>query len=172
VIETVGAATDSDAFVALLREYDGRLRALAARLLVGLPDLVDDVLQDAYVSAFRALPRFRGDADMGTWLYRITYNACVDELRRARRRPAPMDVHGHERPSGDDFEARVSTNDLALRALATLSMDQRAAVVLVDGEGVGFDTAAETLGVPRGTVASRVSRARAHIRRAIGKDET
>lgn len=165
--------TQADAFVELLRQHDERLRRLAARLLVGRPDLVDDVLQDAYASAYRALPRFRGDADVGTWLYRITYNACVDELRRARRRPEPVDLEllGDQPASEPDVATRAVTRDLAVRALASLPLDQRAAVVLIDGDGFDVATAAAILGVPRGTVASRVSRGRAHIRRFIGKDD-
>ena len=70
---------DHEAFAAVVRLYDAKLRGLAFRVL-GDRDRMDDALQEAYVRAFRALPRFRGDARMGTWLFRITYNACLDEL--------------------------------------------------------------------------------------------
>ena len=60
---------------------------------------MDDALQEAYVSAFRALPRFRGRSAFGTWLYRIVYNACLDELRRVRaRREVPLDDSLGRRP--------------------------------------------------------------------------
>ena len=169
----VDHALAGDSFVTLLKRHDDLLRVLAARLLVGLPDQVDDVLQDAYVRAFRAFPRFRHDADVGTWLYRITYNACIDELRRAGRRPAPIDPADAVALAavGADPSAAVSAIDLAVRALASLPSEQRAAVVLIDGEGFDVHAAAEFIGVPVGTVASRVSRGRAHIRRLIGKDE-
>ena len=75
---------DASAFADLVRHYEPRLRALASRLLEDR-DLTDDALQEAYVRAFKALGRFRGDSSLGTWLYRITYNACIDELRRGRR---------------------------------------------------------------------------------------
>ena len=75
---------DQEAFAAVIRHYDPGLRALTFRLL-GDRDRMDDVLQEAYVKAFKALPRFRGEAKLGTWLYRIAYNAAVDELRRSRR---------------------------------------------------------------------------------------
>jgi RNA polymerase sigma-70 factor, ECF subfamily len=68
---------DQEAFAAVIRHYDPGLRTLAYRLL-GDRDGMDDALQEAYVKAFRALPRFRGDSKLGTWLYRIAYNACLD----------------------------------------------------------------------------------------------
>ena len=75
---------DSQAFVELIDVYDRRLRTLAYDLL-GDGQLVDDVLQDAYLHAFRGLKHFRRASSLGTWLYRITYNACHDALRRQRR---------------------------------------------------------------------------------------
>ena len=85
-------AGDRHAFTEVLRRHDERLRGLAWKLLGGDPHRMDDALQDAYVRAYRALPRFRQDADLGSWLYRITYNACIDELRRAKRPPEPVDT--------------------------------------------------------------------------------
>src|ERR671911_2353475 len=75
---------DHEAFTAVIRHYDPGLRALAYRLL-GDRERMDDALQEAYVKAFRALPGFRGSSKLGSWLYRIAYNACLDELARARR---------------------------------------------------------------------------------------
>jgi RNA polymerase sigma-70 factor, ECF subfamily len=75
---------DAPAFETLVRHYDPGLRALTFRLL-GDRDRMDDALQEAYVKAFRALPGFRNESSFGTWLYRIAYNACLDELERSRR---------------------------------------------------------------------------------------
>ena len=69
---------DPRSFRQIVEHYDYRLRGLAYRLL-GDRDRMDDVLQEAYVKAFRSLPRFKGDAAVGTWLYRIVYNACIDD---------------------------------------------------------------------------------------------
>ncbi|HEY0399699.1 MAG TPA: sigma-70 family RNA polymerase sigma factor, partial [Acidimicrobiia bacterium] len=77
-------AGDEVAFTEVVRHYDHRLRALAFRLL-GDRAAMDDALQDAYVKAFRALPGFREDAALGTWLYQITYRACIDQQRRESR---------------------------------------------------------------------------------------
>ena len=156
---------DPRAFGVLIRHYDEGLRALAYRLL-GDRDRMDDALQEAYVRAFRALPRFRGDASPGTWLYRIAYNACVDELRRDRR-VVPLDAvreRSDPRPGAD--EAVPARRQLA-EALAALGPEDRAAVLLVDAQGFDYRSAAEILGIPEGTVASRLNRARAALRRFL-----
>lgn len=166
---------DHDAFVTLVRRHDPRMRALAARLLGGERDRVDDTLQEAYVRSYRALSTFRNDAEFATWLYRITYNACLDELRRNERRPVPVDASDElwdRRASTPDPDAAVSASDRAARILAAIPVDQRVAVVLIDGEGVELAEAAALLDVPPGTVASRLSRGRARIRRLMGEDES
>ncbi len=159
---------DATAFADLVRHYEPRLRALAYRLLEDR-DLTDDVLQEAYVRAFKALGRLRGDSSLGTWLYRITYNACIDELRRGRR-VVPL-FSGIESDSVDPRagpeESAVARGDLAA-ALASLSPEMRAVVVLVDADGLDYREAAKVLGVPPGTVGSRLNRARAVLRTALG----
>jgi RNA polymerase sigma-70 factor (ECF subfamily) len=159
---------DAKAFVDLIRQYEPRLRALAYRLLNDR-DLTDDVLQEAYVRAFKSLGRFRGDASLGTWLYRITYNTCIDELRRGRKvvslfpetESEPVDAR-----SGPE-ELAVERGDLAA-ALASLPPELRAAVILVDADGLDYAAAGEVLGVPAGTVGSRLNKARAVLRTALG----
>jgi len=154
---------DHRAFGELTARHDRRLRAVAFRLLRD-PDRVDDALQDTYLKAFRRLDGFRRDADVATWLYRITYNTCLDELRRrpvvlasddqlecASREPGPAD--------------RVVTCFEAAAALDRLSPELRRAVVLVDGYGFDYAEAARLLGVPPGTVGSRLNRARTSLRR-------
>lgn len=167
-------AGDRGAFRDLVLRHDDRLRGLAARMLAGDPHRVDDVMQEAYVRAYRGLPGFRGDADLGTWLYRITTTACLDELRRGRRRPEPVDLTAPawERPSTRSGpEQAVTTADAVARALAALPEDQRAAVVLVDGEGLDYERAAEILDIAHGTLASRLSRARATLRTHLSAPE-
>lgn len=163
---------DGEAFAALVRHYDAGLRALAFHLL-GDRELMDDALQETYLKAFRALPGFRGESALGTWLYRITYNVCLDELRRRGHRERLLPL-----PTGEAAEARATLPDAgervaratALRAaLMELPGDERATVWLVDGEGYDYRAAAEVLGVPEGTVASRLSRARASLREALGE---
>jgi RNA polymerase sigma-70 factor, ECF subfamily len=172
VVRQLAAARngDRDAFVAIIDQYDERLRSLAYHV-VRDSEATRDVLQDAYVKAYLGLPGFREDADLGTWLYRIVYTTCLNHLRSASRRPqasgddpAPAleRLGGRGDPSGE-IDA---TLDLA-GVLRSLPAEQRAAVVLVDAWGLGFARAAEVLGVPQGTVASRVAAARDKLRPAL-----
>jgi RNA polymerase sigma-70 factor (ECF subfamily) len=158
-------AGDRRAFAAVVRHYDAGLRALAYRLL-GDRSRMDDALQEAYVHAFRGLSRFRGDSAPGTWLYRIAYNACIDELRRSRQ-VVPLDsIRDRPDPAvavADDVVTRTSLED----ALTRLSPEDRAAVLLVDAQGFDYRQAADVLGVPEGTVGSRLHRARTVLRSAI-----
>jgi RNA polymerase sigma-70 factor (ECF subfamily) len=161
---------DPDAFWSLVEPYDRGLRALAYRVLRDR-DLMDDALQEAYLKAFRALPSFRGESAFASWLYRIVYNSCLDQLRRTgRRRHVPLEAAG-ERSDPRPGPAEVATwrHDLAA-ALASLPPDMRAAVLLVDAEGMDYQEAAEILGISRGTLASRLNRTRARLRRALGEE--
>ncbi len=164
---------DRAAFSEVLRRHDDRLRGLAYKLLAGDRHRMDDVMQDAYIRAYRGLGTFRRDAHLGSWLYRIVYNACIDELRRSSRRPDPVDVTDAIWDRPDDVagpERVAATVDAARRALAALPDDQRITVVMVDGEGLDNQTAARLLDVAPGTVASRLSRARAAMRQHLGED--
>ncbi len=161
---------DVDAFTKLLREYDPRLRAVAFRM-VGSQEAMDDVLQAAYLNAHRGLGRFRQDADFGTWLHRIVVNACYDHLRRIARQ-SEVSLHAVvERASEEAMEERLTSADAVQRALGQLSPEFRAVVVLVDGDGLTYAEAGEALGVGRGTVASRLNRARATLRDLLSRDE-
>jgi RNA polymerase sigma-70 factor, ECF subfamily len=160
---------DQEAFAAVIRHYDRGLRSLAYRLL-GDRDRMDDALQEAYMKAFRALPRFRGDSKLGTWLYRITYNVCLDELERSSRAgyvsladiPEPVET-------GPPADETLSDRDALVSALDALAPEDRAAVLLVDADGFDYRAAGEILGVPAGTVASRLNRARAALRHTLSQ---
>ena len=156
---------DVDAFVALIHRHDTEMRALAYRIL-GERHAMDDALQEAYTRAFKALRSFRGGSSLRTWLYRIVYNACIDELRRSRRDvPVVEEVVAAENVD----RAAIARIDLAA-ALAALPVDLRAIVLLVDAGGLDYAEAAEVLGIPPGTVGSRLHRARVALRGALGKE--
>ena len=158
---------DHDAFATVVSLYDRRLRGIAFRVL-GDRERMDDALQEAYLRAFRALPRFRGDARVGTWLFRITYNACLDALARARKTThAPLDELVEQASDPLELEDSLAARSEVASALAKLSPDERAVVFLVDVEGFDYTAASRVLGVPVGTVASRLNRAREALRAAL-----
>jgi RNA polymerase sigma-70 factor (ECF subfamily) len=156
---------DQRAFAALIRLYDRDLRALAYRIL-GDRDRMDDALQEAYLSAFRALPGFRGESGLATWLFRIVYNASLDELKR-QRNVVPLErIRDRPDPRPGIAETLPVRNRLE-EALTQLPPPDRAAVLLVDAYGFDYGDAAEILGVPEGTIGSRLNRARTLLRTAL-----
>ncbi|MDP1819184.1 MAG: sigma-70 family RNA polymerase sigma factor [Acidimicrobiales bacterium] len=167
-IELVELAQDGHraAFDELIRRHDERMRSLAFRLLADR-HVMDDVLQDAYLKAFRGLDRFRPGSDFSPWLYRVTYNACIDELRRRKRTPASTHEDAEIASMKPGPAQLVGTSEAVRLALADLSAGQRITVVLVDGEGFDHQEAADILGVAPGTVASRLYRARTKLRRLL-----
>lgn len=165
-------ATDWLAFEQLVGGHHAALRLFAYRLIHD-EGSVDDVLQEAYLKAFRAFPRFSASPDAPkAWLYRIVYRCALDELDRRSRwerrheRRAQLDSVGEPQALAEAFAER----DAVARALAGLAPDERAAVVLVDGIGFDYGSAATVLGVRRGTLASRLSRARSAMRTSL-RDE-
>ena len=165
---------DGAAFGALVRIFDPQLRGLAFSLL-GSRELMDDVLQDAYVRAFRGLARFEARAQVSTWLHRIVYNACMDELRRARRRrwlPLAEPRSQLDRDPSPEPGERVVQASVLRAALGELSPAERAAVWLIDAQGYDYREAADVLGVPEGTVASRLARARGRLRAILAEERS
>jgi RNA polymerase sigma-70 factor (ECF subfamily) len=162
---------DPGAFTELVEHYDSRLRTLAYHLL-GDPHQTDDALQDAYVKAFRGLSTFAGRSALSTWLTRITYTTCIDHLRRRARLVLVPDLEPEQPlPDAPDPTDDISDRRLARDTLRQLPPEQRAVVVLVGVQGLDYDQAAEILGVPSGTVASRLSTARTTLRSALRGDD-
>ena len=125
------------------------------------------------IAIIRGLPRFDGRAAFSTWIYRITTNACLDELRRRRRRPEPG-LPEIERAPSDSAPGVASavTDAVAVdEAMATLPADFRAAVVLRDVCRLDYAEIAEVLSIPAGTVRSRIARGRAVLARTLGEPD-
>jgi len=157
---------DTQAFSLLLRRHDDKMRGVVWRLVESRSDM-DDILQDAYVKAWQSLDGFRGDAAFGSWLYRIVYTTALDYLRKLnRRRVVPLEVLADQAATGD-LEAEVADGFAMRRALATLPADQLAVVALVDGQGESYEAVAALLEISPGTVGSRLSRARASLRKQL-----
>jgi RNA polymerase sigma-70 factor (ECF subfamily) len=170
-VELVDAAAGGDpaAFREIVIHFDSGLRSIAFRLLRDR-DLMDDVLQEVYLKAFRALPAFNCDSRLSTWLYRITYNACLDELRSAGTREwVEFDDESHGVTTPDPGDG-VSDRMLVDEAISQLSPGYQAVLILVDGQGFDYQAAGEVLGVAEGTVASRLHRARQAMYRILNTE--
>jgi RNA polymerase sigma-70 factor (ECF subfamily) len=160
---------DHRAFTKLIDLYDDRLRALAFHLL-GSREAMDEALQETYLNAYRGLPQFRGEAGVGTWLYRVAYTTCLQRLRRRERiEPVDDDRLDALAPPSSDLVDDLALRDEVRGALAALTHDQCAAILLIHRDGFSYADAAEILGVPVGTVASRVAAARAALGHRLGR---
>lgn len=164
---------DLRAFDLLVLKYQGRISALVSRYISD-PGEVEDVTQEAFIKAYRALERFRGDSAFYTWLYRIAANAAKNHLVAKGRRPR-SDASIEDAEAFDEFASSsdsgspeaiamgdelVGVVDAAMRALPE---ELRAALTLRELEGLSYDDIAEVLGCPVGTVRSRIFRAREAI---------
>lgn len=144
------------------------------RLLVHLADrgVAQDLAQETYERAFRALPGYRGEAPARTWLLSIARRVAADHLRNRRRRPAvPGEIHDGDEPVGRPRLSDVAENVVLQAAVDALDDDRREAFVLTQVVGLGYAEAAAVCGCPIGTIRSRVARARADLVEALGADE-
>lgn len=164
---------DADAFEALYRQHATRLYNLARRMASRVSD-ADDLLQEIFLLAYRKLGSYRGDSSLGTWLYRLAVNHCLDVLRHRQTRmdhvTDSMDEADSEPASPAPLNA-VSRIDLE-RAVAALPPACRAAFLLHDVEGFGHHEVAAMLGVSEGTSKSQVHKARLRIRAHLGARDT
>jgi RNA polymerase sigma-70 factor (ECF subfamily) len=158
---------DQAAFSALVNRHERRVYNLAYRML-GREEDARDATQDAFLSALRSLSSFRGQAAFTTWMHRVTVNACYDILRRRGREPTQLepigetDVHAAPDPTSD-----VATAVDVQRALLQVPAEFRAVLVLHDAMDLGYQEIAEALGVPVGTVKSRLHRGRVMLGRLL-----
>lgn len=176
--ELVAAAQQGDqaAFGALVENYQAMAYSLALRMLSD-PDDAADAVQEAFLNAWRALGSFQGQSAFSTWLYRLTSNACIDLLRRNRRKaavsmtvsdededaPHETDVPD-ERWSPERSLERSETHRAVHKGLAALSPEHRQVLVLRELEGLSYQEIAQVLDLEEGTVKSRIARARTALR--------
>jgi RNA polymerase sigma-70 factor, ECF subfamily len=162
---------DTDAFSELVQRHRDRMWAVALRTL-GDHEEAADAVQDAFLSAYRAANRFRGDAAVTTWLHRIVVNACLDRVRRRTVRPVvPMGDDAtldSVAPKNSDPTAAHEVSLDVSQALQRIPFEQRAALVLVDMMGYAVEEAAKVLEVPPGTIKSRCARGRARLAPLLG----
>ena len=165
---------DRRAFDLLFLRYQHKIHGLVARY-VHAQEEVDDVVQEAFIKAYRALPRFRGESAFYTWLYRIAVNTSKNYLVSRARRPQGVELDASEGDVGEVAEALKDTEDpeSALRrdelqavvnhAIGALPEDLRAALTLREFDGLSYEQIAAVMDCPVGTVRSRIFRARESV---------
>ena len=164
-------AGDHDAFSELARVSIGRLYA-TARLILRDDGRAEDATQEALVAAWRDLSALRDPDRFDAWLHRLLVRACYREIRRGRHRwTIEVDVDGHESVDADaDPGFDIADRDQLERGFRRLDADQRMVLVLHYYLGLTLDEAAEALGIPPGTVRSRLNRATRAMRAALDAD--
>lgn len=164
-------AGDAPAFEELVMTYQHRVFGVALRMLGNRAE-AEDVAQEAFVRAHRALGAFRGDAKLSTWLYAITSRLCLNRLASGERR---LIRHGEDAllrlsDAGPRPDAALERRELETalgRAIAELPEDRRIVVVLRDIEGLSYEEIAQVLELELGTVRSRLHRARAELKEKL-----
>ncbi|MGH8235655.1 MAG: RNA polymerase sigma factor RpoE [Steroidobacteraceae bacterium] len=177
LVERVQAG-DKSAFDLLVRKYQHRVLKLVGRFVSDAAE-AEDVAQEAFLKAYRALASFRGDSAFYTWLYRIAINTAKNALVSNRRRPVDFDLDLQD-PEQYDRHARLKEGDtpegvllteeirnVVERAMEQLPEDLRTAIVLRELEGLLYEEIAEAMDCPVGTVRSRIFRAREAIDRKL-----
>ncbi len=169
-LEHLARLGDARAFGRLIRGMDDDLRGVVWNV-VRSQAAVDDVMQASYEKAFKAIGNFKHQSSMKTWLHSICYRAAIDYVRSEKiRTHEDFDLVGETQVSDSGLSGSdsVTQRGYVKGLLAELDPDTRAMLFYTTGLGYTFDETAEVLGVERGTVASRVSRAKARLRQIAG----
>ncbi len=167
---------DADSFNELVLRWERPVYALAYRVL-GQQEDARDVCQEAFLRAYRALPRFKGQAKFSSWLYRIALNLCHDLIRRYRRTPEAAIPDGRDpaelaadREPRESIEALVARRELSTaveKAMALLPEEQRTAIILKEYHGMTFREIADLQGCPLSTVKTRLYQGLSVLRRHL-----
>lgn len=176
---------DTYAFEELVKTYHNKVYMLAYRYM-GNEDDANDMAQEAFVKAYRSLRSFKGDASFGTWIYRITTNVCLDELRRRKRKIVPLSL---DEPlatlDGDEIEREIADQTLAADVvyerkefsqnvqllLDEMRPEHKTVIVLRDIMDLSYEEIAAVLECSIGTVKSRISRARTILQKKLTERE-
>lgn len=176
---------DKSAYEEIVRRYQDRVYTLSLRWMRD-EQVAREVSQDAFLALYRALPNFRGDAKLSTWIYRVVVNHCKNKRLYRRRRhtdhheplegrrhadddEAPARQLAHQGPGTDAVLQRTEAELLVHEALEKLDDEQRAIIVMRDLEDMDYAEIADILGLARGTVKSRLHRARSQLARVLSR---
>jgi RNA polymerase sigma-70 factor (ECF subfamily) len=157
---------EHDAFTALIDLHLARLDA-AARLILRDPELARDAVQETLIRAWRDLPGLRDPDRFDAWLHRLTVNACLDLIRRRKRRVIEVELKPIDSPATHDVAGGLADRDLLDHALRGLEPGHRAVVAMHYLLGIPLPEVAQTLGIPLGTAKSRLHYALAAMRTSV-----
>lgn len=168
---------DAEAFAKIVDAYQHRVYGFLRRM-VGDPDDAADLAQDVFVRAYQAFERFDGRSSLRTWLFRIAHNLCVDRARRIDRSPQETRIEAAEEDQPLEFpDARWNPERVVINeeldvviegALNSMSEKLKSVLLLHDKEDMAYEEIGNTLGLPVGTVKSRLFLARAHLQNIVG----
>jgi len=167
---------DAYAFEQLMAAHESKMYAVALRMCGNRED-AQDCLQEAMLRVYRAISGFKGQSSFSTWVYRITMNSCLDELRRRKSRAAvSLDsmlesgfAPSDESDTPEESSLRSEQKRALEKAIAQLPEDMRAAIVLRDIQGCSYDEIARALDANVGTIKSRISRGREKLRAVLSE---
>jgi RNA polymerase sigma-70 factor (ECF subfamily) len=165
---------DADAFEALVAPYEQKIYALCFRLMAQRED-AQDAAQETMIRIYRSLGDYRGDAQLGTFIYRVATNACMDALRKRRVRAGESlealseegFVPADRAPGPEETLLRSERGEAISKAIQALSEEMRLPFVLRELHGLSYEEVAQTLDIGMGTVKSRIHRAREKLVRAL-----
>ena len=168
------SAGDTSAFNELMTQHEQKMYAVALRMCANRED-AQDCLQEAMLRVYRAIAGFKGQSNFSTWLYRITMNTCLDELRRKKKKQNTsldglLDQGWMPSDEGIGPEKQALMHELRTKmsgAIQELPEEMRLAVVLRDVQGFSYDEVAQMTEVSVGTVKSRISRGREKLREKL-----
>lgn len=164
---------DASAFEELVRTYEVPVYRLALRMCGGRAEDAQEVAQEAFLAAWRGLPRFRGQCRFSSWLYKLTANAAVDHLRREKRRPAAVPLENAGEPADphtpqEELERR-ELHRAVQQALDRLTPEHREVLLLRQMQGLSYQEIGAALSLEEGTVKSRISRAKRQLRTILAE---
>lgn len=180
----VERALDGDVagFEKLVTRYQNKIMGYVGRMTNGDREEAEDITQEAFIKAYRSLDSFRGQASFSTWLYKIATNLCIDRARTRKRRPQQAysldepydkeDDKGGREIADSRFEPskgveRDEMRTIVRQTVAEMPEKQRQVLIMCDLQGMAYENIAAVLGIPLGTVKSRIFHARADLARRL-----
>ena len=170
---------DEEAFARLMQDNETRIYNLTLRMTGNEQDALD-LAQEAFFNAWKGLKFFKGDSAFSTWVYRLASNACIDHLRRKKRRqdisaPMPVTDEENDRPpdipderyAPEQVVERKQLRQAVVQGLEQLSREHRQVLILRELDGLSYQEIGQLLGLEAGTVKSRIARARLALRKIL-----